>query len=86
MDNLGPFFRGVSKNGLFGWQIMCMVGRRQLFIATVDNKEMAAIIHDIISIQNNGLGVKTNFSYSMLDLIAISMSQSFLDVRNIQAN
>ena len=65
---------------------MCMVGRRQLFIATVDNKEMAAIIHDIISIQNNGLGVKTNFSYSMLDLIAISMSKSFLDVRNIQAN
>lgn len=27
-DSLGPFYRGVSKNGLFGWQIMCMVGRR----------------------------------------------------------
>jgi hypothetical protein len=63
-----------------------MVGRKQLFIATVDNKEMAAIIHDIISIQSNGLGVKTNFSYSMHDLIAISMCRTFLDVRNIQAN
>lgn len=83
---IGPFYRGVSKNGLFGWQIMCMVGRKQLFIATVDDKEMAAMIHDIISIQNNGLNVKTNFSYTMLDLIAISMVGSILDVRNIQAN
>jgi hypothetical protein len=47
---------------------------------------MAAMIHDIISIQSNGLNVKTNFNYSMIDLIAITLSRPVLDVKNIVAN
>ena len=50
---------------------MCIVNRRQQFIATVDNKEMAAVVHDMIQIQNNGITIKTNFSYTIPDLIAL---------------
>jgi len=76
-------YRGVSRNGNFGWQIMCIVERRQQFIATVENKQMAAVVHDIVQIQNNGLVVKTNFNYSMRDLLALLCMPSLLDVRKI---
>lgn len=29
---------------------MCIVERRQQFIATVENKQMAAVVHDIVQI------------------------------------
>jgi hypothetical protein len=48
-----------------------MINNRQQFIATVDNMAMAALIHDVISIQCNGLNVKTNFNYTKIDLLAI---------------
>lgn len=62
---------------------MCIVERRQQFIATVENKQMAAVVHDIVQIQNNGLIVKTNFNYSVRDLLALVCMQSLLDVRQI---
>lgn len=65
---------------------MCMVEGRQQFIATVDNLTMAAIIHDVISIQCNGLNVKTNFSYAKIDLLAIISSPHMLNIKNIHAD
>ena len=74
----GPFFRGVAKNGNTGWQIMCMIRGKQCFIGTVDNVNMAALIYDIISVQSNGLDIKSNLSYSKLDIIAVlSIEQVF---------
>lgn len=74
---------GVSRNGHFGWQIMCIVERRQQFIATVENKDLAALIHDFVQIQNNGLRVKTNFNYTIRDLLALLCMPSLLDVRQV---
>ena len=62
---------------------MCIVNRRQQFIATVDNKELAAVVHDVIQIQNNGITMKTNFSYTILDLVALLTAQSLMDVRRL---
>ena len=67
----GPFFRGVAKNGKTGWQIMCMIRGTSIFIGTVDNVNMAALIYDLIAIQSNGLNLKSNLSYSKLDIIAV---------------
>lgn len=64
-------FRGVAKNGNTGWQIMLMIRGHQNYIGTVDNVNMAALMYDIISIQLFGLSVKTNFNYTVFDLIAI---------------
>lgn len=41
-------FRGVSLNGNAGWQVLCMVDGRQQFIATVGNRTLGAILHDIV--------------------------------------
>lgn len=60
-----------------------MVNQRQQFIATVDNQLLAALIHDIVTIQSNGLDVKTNFTYTKRDLMAIITANSFMGVRNI---
>ena len=39
---------------------------------------MAALIYDLISVQSNGLDVKSNLSYSKLDIIAVlSIEQVF---------
>jgi len=67
----GPFFRGVSRNGNTGWQIMSFVRGKQIFMGTVDNVNMAALIYDIISLQSNGLDTKSNLTYSKLDIIAV---------------
>lgn len=42
---------------------------------------MGAIIHDIVQIQNNGIKVKTNFSLSYLDLLAVLTIGSLLDYK-----
>ena len=44
---------------------------------------MAAVVHDIVQIQNNGLMVKTNFNYTIRDLLALICIDSLLDVRQI---
>ena len=58
-----------------------MVDHKQQFIATVDNKMVGALIHDIVQIQNNGIKMKTNFNYTLLDLLGIVIMGSLLDFR-----
>ena len=55
-----------------------MVDGRQQFIATVGNKNLGALLHDVVQIQNNGIGVRTNFTYSRLDIFAILIAGSIL--------
>ena len=62
---------------------MCIVNRKQQFVVTVDNQELAAVVHDIIQIQNNGIKIKTNFSYTIIELMAVLTVQSFMDVRMV---
>ena len=81
----GSIYRGVSKNGDSGWQIVCTLKGKQTFIATVEDMAMAALIHDIISIQANGLNAKTNFSYSRWNLLAIISQPQFIDIKNLQS-
>ena len=50
---------------------MGMIDNRQQFIATVDNMSMAALIHDVISIQSNGMNIKTNFNYTKADVLEV---------------
>ena len=59
-----------------------MVKGRQQFIATLESKVAAAILHDIVQMQNNGLGVRTNFNYSLSDILAIQIAGSILKFRN----
>lgn len=75
-------YRGVSSNGTCGWQTMCHVDGRHQFIMTVENKQMAAIINDIVLIQNNGIKIKTNFNYNYYDVFGIMILGSILEFRN----
>ena len=59
-----------------------MVDGRQQFIATLESKNLGAILHDIVQMQNNGLGVRTNFNYSQRDVFAILIAGSILEFRN----
>lgn len=75
-------FRGVTRNGNSGWQIMAMVNGRQQFIATVADKTMAAMIHDIVQMQDKGIRkIKANFDYRMIDILAIAIVGSFMEFR-----
>lgn len=65
---------------------MCMIENRQQFIATVDNMSMAALIHDVISIQSNGMNVKTNFNYTKIDLVTILCLPQLLDTKSIKVD
>lgn len=82
----GSIYRGVSRNGESGWQIVCTVKGKQTFIATVEDMTMAALIHDIISIQSNGLAAKTNFGYTHWNLLAIICHPQMIDIKNLQAD
>lgn len=48
-----------------------MINGHQNYIGTVNNVNLAALMHDIISIQLLGTEVRTNFNYTLVDLIAI---------------
>ena len=41
------------------------------------------MVHDVIQIQNNGITIKTNFSYTILQLLALLTVQSLIDVKKI---
>jgi hypothetical protein len=58
-----------------------MVDGRQQFIATVGNKNLGAILHDIVQMQNNSIGVRTNFNYTRLDMFGMIIAGSILDFR-----
>ncbi len=40
-------------------------------MATVESAVFGALIHDIVSIQSNGLDVKTNFNYTKFEVLLI---------------
>ena len=58
-----------------------MLDGRQRFIATLGSKVIAAILHDIVQLQNNGIVVRTNFSYSRLDILGILIAGSILEFK-----
>ena len=65
---------------------MGMIENRQQFIATVDNMSMAALIHDVISIQSNGMNIKANFNYTKIDLVSILCLPQLLDTKSIKVD
>lgn len=73
-------YRGVfiNTNQL---QVKCYLDGRQEYVANFDDIILAAIVYDIIHIQNNGIDVKTNFSYRLIDLLGILVIGSLLDMR-----
>lgn len=78
-------YRGVTRNGNTGWQIMAMVEGRQQFIATVSSKQMAAMAHDIVQMQSKGIKkIKANFDYTMEDIIGILIVGSLLEFRQTE--
>ena len=60
---------------------MCQVGKKQMYISTFDDKIVAALIFDIIAIQQNGPSVSTNFSFTLKDILAIFSMGSMLDYK-----
>ena len=44
----GSSYHGVSKNGNKNWQILTMIDKYKLYIGTIQNILMAAIIYDIL--------------------------------------
>ena len=47
---------------------------------------MAALIHDIISIQSNGMNIKANFNYTKIDLVSILCLPQLLDTKSIRVD
>jgi hypothetical protein len=46
----GSMFRGVSRNGKNRWQILYMIDGKKVYLTTVENILLAAIIYDILAI------------------------------------
>ena len=78
----GTKLRGVSKNGRNNWQILCFEESNKVYLGTVDDIVKAALLYDIFSIQFKGRKAKTNFSYTMRELIAIMSIQSLMSIKN----
>jgi hypothetical protein len=48
-----------------------MIDGIKIYMGTVDNIFKAAILFDIVTIQNRGLKAKVNFCYTKLELLAM---------------
>ena len=48
-----------------------MIDSEKVYLCTVDNLFKAAILYDILSIQNKGLRAKTNFMYTKQECLAV---------------
>ena len=77
----GSKLRGVSKNGREHWQILCFERSSKVYLSTVDCKAKAALLYDIVSIQLKGIHAKTNFSYTLRELIAVMSIQRLLTTK-----
>ena len=75
----GSRFRGISKNGRNSWQVLVMVNRQKKYVGAIYDEMQAARVYDRITIQYQGVGAKTNFSYTKDELIAILKSRPLLD-------
>lgn len=62
---------------------MASVQGRQQFIATVNDKMLAGMVHDIVQMHGKGISkMKSNFDYRIVDIFAIAIVGSFLDFRS----
>ena len=43
-------YRGASRNCSSSWQAACKIGGKQEYIGSFEDKEVAALIYDIVSI------------------------------------
>ena len=67
----GSEYIGVTKNGP-SWQVsMNTVALPKTYVCSVDSKELAAIINDIVSIQYLGKHAKLNYAYPKYLLKAV---------------
>jgi hypothetical protein len=78
----GTNLRGVSKNGRNNWQILCFEESTKVYLGTVDDIMKAALLYDIFSIQLKGKHAKTNFSYTLRELVAIVSIKSLVSIKN----
>ena len=65
------------------YQVKCYVDGRQEYIANFDDSCLAAMVYDVIHIQNNGINVKTNFSYTLLDVLGIIVIGPLMDCKSV---
>jgi len=58
-----------------------MVDGRKIYLGTVDNIMVAAILYDIVTIQNKGIKARTNFYYTKKEVIAVLFLKNLLSER-----
>ena len=51
------------------------------YLATVDSIERAAVLSDLLTIQNRGVKARTNYNYTKRELLALFSMDSLLQVR-----
>lgn len=73
----GSQFIGVSKNGSC-WQVALVLADQKHYICSVDDISIAAIINDMVTIQNKGKDGKTNFSYEAKHCAALLVIPSIV--------
>ena len=54
--------------------------RERIYICTVTEAKMAAVVNDIAMVQIKGLAAKTNFDYTMNEFIAILSLPNMIQV------
>ena len=60
---------------------MSMLQGGKEYLATVDSIEHAAILSDLLTIQNRGVKARTNYNYTKRELLALFSMDSLLQVR-----
>merc|ERR1711907_619635 len=78
----GKSFIGVTKNNKNKWQTRLLIDGFQRSLATVDNAEHAARLHDILAIQTRGLKANTNWDYTAWQLLQILSMKNLMYARN----
>ena len=63
--------RGVARNGNTGWQLMNKHRGKYNYMGTVCNLNTAGLIADITQIHTLGLHAQTNYTFTVLDIVAI---------------
>ena len=85
-EHRGSNYRGVSKNGK-RWQVFAFVNqgdRYPTYFGQTVERDLAARIYDVVSIQTKGLEAETNYEYSKVFLLAILLENSFINIKKNQ--
>ena len=75
-------YRGLSQKDR-GWHVYIKVNKTSKFVGSFQDKLLAAIIFDIISIPLRGPDGVTNFNLRLVDFLAILMVGNLLDFNMI---